>query len=46
LATLLFTELVVQWINVTFFLVPNINLLANPCSFLSQLVREPLPLSE
>ncbi|BDA51093.1 hypothetical protein COCOBI_17-3130 [Coccomyxa sp. Obi] len=31
LAVLLFTELVVQWINVSFFLVPNINLLARPC---------------
>ncbi|EIE21255.1 alpha/beta-hydrolase [Coccomyxa subellipsoidea C-169] len=38
LATLLFTELVAQWVNVTFFLVPNIQLLANPCGMFSVLV--------
>ncbi|CAL8466201.1 g5737 [Coccomyxa elongata] len=38
LATLLITELVAQWINVTFFLVPNINLLAHPCDIWSILV--------
>lgn len=40
LAVLLFTELVVQWINVSFYLVPNINLLAHPCAKFSTLVRE------
>lgn len=40
LAILLMTELVTQWVNVTFFLVPNINLLARPCDIWSILVRE------
>lgn len=40
LAVLLFTELVARWINVTSFLVPNINLLASSCSIFSVLVRE------
>lgn len=40
LAVLLFTELVAQWINVTSFLVPNINLLASSCCIFSVLVRE------
>ncbi|BDA51087.1 hypothetical protein COCOBI_17-3070 [Coccomyxa sp. Obi] len=38
LALLLFTELVVQWINVCSYLVPNINLLARPCAMFSNLV--------
>ncbi len=40
LAILLITELVTQWINVTFFLVPNINLLAHSCEIWSILVRK------
>ncbi|BDA51092.1 probable phospholipase A1-Igamma1, chloroplastic at C-terminar half [Coccomyxa sp. Obi] len=38
LAILLFTELVAQWINVTFFLVPNIHLLIHRCSMFTRLV--------
>lgn len=37
---LLFTELVAQWINETFFLVPNINILVHPCDMFSILVRK------
>lgn len=40
LAVLLFTELITQWINITFFLIPNIYLLCRPCSMFSSLVRE------
>ncbi len=40
LAILLLTELVLQWINVSFYLVPNINLLARPCAMFSNLVCE------
>lgn len=40
LMMLLFTELVAQWVNVTFFLVPNIHLLIHRCSMFSTLVRE------
>ena len=33
-------ELVAQWINVAFFILPNATLLARPCEFFTKLVRE------
>ena len=38
--TLMLTELVAQWINVAFFILPNATLLARPCDFFTKLVRE------
>ena len=39
LATLLFVELVVQWVNVTAFIIPNAYELARPCDFFSTVIR-------
>ena len=33
-------ELVAQWINVAFFILPNAVLLARPCDLFTKLVRE------
>lgn len=40
MATLLFVELVTQWVHMTFFLVPNIYELACPCHFFSPVIGE------
>lgn len=40
-AVLMLTELVAQWINVAFFIIPNVYLLARPCDYFSKIVREP-----
>jgi hypothetical protein len=46
LATLLFVELVVQWANVTAFIVPNAYELARPCDVFSDVIRaRPVPIS-
>eukprot|EP00884_Botryococcus_braunii_P001515 jgi/Botrbrau1/11364/Bobra.0038s0112.1 len=37
-ATLHGTECLIQWINIIFYLIPNINVLADVCNFLSPLV--------
>lgn len=39
LATLLFVELVVQWVNVTAFIIPNAYELARTCDFFSTIIR-------
>ena len=33
-------ELIAQWVNAAFFVIPNAVLLARPCSFFSELVGE------
>ena len=37
-ATLFFIEGTVQWLNLVFWVVPNVYLLVNPCYFLGQLI--------
>ena len=37
---LMLIELVAQWINCAFFIIPNAALLARPCDYFSKLVRE------
>ena len=39
-ALLMLIELVAQWINCAFFIIPNVALLARPCDYFSKLVRE------
>ena len=39
LATLLFVELVVQWVNVSFFIIPNAYELARSCDIFSRIIR-------
>ena len=39
-ALLMLIELVAQWINCAFFIIPNVVLLARPCDYFSKLVRE------
>lgn len=39
-ALLMLIELVAQWINCAFFIIPNAALLARPCDYFSNLVRE------
>jgi hypothetical protein len=39
-ALLMLIELVAQWINCAFFIIPNAALLARPCDYFSNIVRE------
>ena len=39
LATLLFIELVVQWVNICAFIIPNAYMLGRPCDFFSKIIR-------